>query len=165
MLHIIPFVFLFKRTCIRVYYQHHLCCRQGVHMYDQSNARRQRNFYFFVGSARKGAIHWWLFMMYIFSRNVLKCTYIYLFLYTVHLFSFLLPGKLGTSFHFISFLPSFLSSWCCHPTGYTVQQITLVKNPEPPKPPSPADTVDASSTLSTGALALVVSLFAMARLR
>ena len=78
-------------------------------------------------------------MMYIFSRNVLKCTYIYLFLYTVHLFSFLLPGKLGTSFHFISFLPSFLSSWCCHPTGYTVQQITLLKNPEP-KAPSPAQT-------------------------
>jgi hypothetical protein len=66
--------------------------------------------------------------------------HIHLFiLYTVHLFSFLLPGKLGTSFHFISFLPSFLSSWCCHPTGYTVQQITLVKNPEP-KAPSPAQT-------------------------
>ena len=63
-------------------------------------------------------------MMYIFSRNVLKCTYIYLFLYTVHLFSFLLPGKLGTSFHFISFLPSFLSSWCCHPstTNNTVEK-------------------------------------------
>ena len=77
--------------------------------------------------------------VYFFQK--LKCTYIY-FIHSTFMFSFLLhvPGKLGTSFHFISFLPSFLSSWCCHPTGYTVQQITLVKNPEPPKPPSPAQT-------------------------
>ena len=78
-------------------------------------------------------------MMYIFSRNVLKCTYIYLFLYTVHLFSFLLPGKLGTSFHIISFLLFFLLGVAIL-QATTVQQITLVKNPEPPKPPSPAQT-------------------------